>query len=97
MLGRKISKERTGIADSEPTGWFLEFLLKKVRGRLRAEARADYKARKAVRSKSALILERICKISFSKIRTSKYYFAQIIWLKMFTFSLFYNLILLYTH
>ena len=59
ILGRKISKERGGTVDHELTGWFLRFLLERVRGRLGAEARAAYRARKAARGKLALGLERI--------------------------------------
>ena len=38
-LGKKISKERGGTIDYEPKGWFKEFLLERVRGRLAVEAR----------------------------------------------------------
>ena len=38
-LGRKISRERGGTVDNEPTGWFKQFLLERVRGRLAAEER----------------------------------------------------------
>ena len=42
-LGRKISKERGGPIDDNPTGWFLEFLHERVRGKLFAEALAARK------------------------------------------------------
>ena len=38
-LGKKISKERGGTIDTEPRGWFLEFLHECVRGQLAVEAR----------------------------------------------------------
>ena len=37
-LGRKISKDRGGPIDNNPTGWFLRFLHERVRGRIFAEA-----------------------------------------------------------
>ena len=37
-LGKKISKERGGTVDFEPKGWFKDFLLERVRGKLRSEA-----------------------------------------------------------
>ena len=39
-LGKKISKEMSGTIDTEPRGWFLEFLHECVRGQLAVEARA---------------------------------------------------------
>ena len=42
-LGKKISKERGGPIDSDPQGWFLEFLLERVRGKLFAKALAARK------------------------------------------------------
>ena len=38
-LGKKISKERGRVIDTEPKGWFKNFLLERVRGRLAVEAR----------------------------------------------------------
>ena len=38
-LGKKISKERGRVIDTEPKGWFKKFLLERVRGRLAVEAR----------------------------------------------------------
>jgi hypothetical protein len=37
-LGKKISKERGRVIDTEPKGWFKNFLLERVRGRLTVEA-----------------------------------------------------------
>ena len=37
-LGKKISKERGRVIDTEPKGWFKNFLLEWVRGRLAVEA-----------------------------------------------------------
>ena len=38
-LGKKISLERGWVSDTEPRGWFLEFLHESVRGQLAVEAR----------------------------------------------------------
>ena len=38
-LGKKISLERGWVSDTEPRGWFLEFLHERVRGQLAVEAR----------------------------------------------------------
>ena len=38
-LGKKISKERGKVIDTEPRGWFKKFLLERVRGKIALEAR----------------------------------------------------------
>jgi hypothetical protein len=42
-LGKKISKQRGKVVDTDPRGWFKRFLLERVRGKLVVEA---YEARK---------------------------------------------------
>ena len=44
-LGKKISKERGKVIDTEPRGWFKKFLLERVRGKLAVEAREARKGK----------------------------------------------------
>jgi hypothetical protein len=37
-LGKRISKERGRVVDREPRGWFKEFLLEQIRGKLVVDA-----------------------------------------------------------
>ena len=49
-LGKKISLERGYVSQTEPVGWFKDFLLERVLARIREESRQASKARKGNRS-----------------------------------------------
>ena len=44
-LGKKISQQRGKVIDTEPRGWFKQFLLERVRGKIALEAREARKGK----------------------------------------------------